>query len=418
MDCPTAGEHKDVIEVHENPTASYDAVPDFLKRERIAPIVSFHRSMPAYEPTPLAALRSLAKALGVSEIFIKDESKRFGLNAFKGLGGSYALFRSLCDAFGLEPRTSTFATLQKESFKKTLADMMVVTATDGNHGKGVAWAASLLGCKATIYMPRGSSPERVRAIERIGRAVVRVTDCSYDDTVRLAASDAARNGWLLIQDTSWTGYETVPTWIIQGYTTLAAEALEQMAQNGVSSPTHVFLQAGVGSMAGGILGCLADTDARSRPVFSIVEPASAACIHASAKYGNGKPLAVRADGSTIMAGLNCGEPCPITWPALRDFAGYYFSCPDYVAAEGMRAYARPLPGDPAIISGESGAVTLGLLLHIMTMPSFAALRARMRLTRDAVILLINTEGDTAPECYKAIVEKGAFPSPFLKGHAP
>ena len=156
MDCPTAGVHKDVIEVHENPTASYDAVPDFLKRERIAPIVSFHRSMPAYEPTPLVALRSLARTLGVSEIFIKDESKRFGLNAFKGLGGSYALFRSLCDAFGLEPRTSTFATLQKESFKKTLADMMVVTATDGNHGKGVAWAASLLGCKATIYMPRGS----------------------------------------------------------------------------------------------------------------------------------------------------------------------------------------------------------------------------------------------------------------------
>lgn len=399
------------IEAYENPKISYSDIPDFLKPEKTASTFLFHQSMPFYQETPLVELTALSQYLGVSKIFVKDESKRFSLNAFKGLGGSYAIFRVLCEKFGLEPHVSTFRDLQKDTFKNTLANTVFVTATDGNHGKGIAWAAGLLGCRAKIYMPKGSSPQRVRAIAQTGNTDVLVTDFSYDDTVRYAAADAKANGWTLIQDTSWEGYEKIPAWIVQGYTTLAQETGIQMKEKNIQ-PTHVFLQAGVGAMAGGLLGYLARLYTQPRPLFSIVEPASVACIHASAKERNGKPVAVQNPGPTIMAGLNCGEPCPLTWPILRACASYFFSCPDYVAAEGMRAYAHPMGNDAPIISGESGAVTLGLLLFLMKMDSLAALRVRMQLNQNAVVLLINTEGNTAPECYKDIIEKGAFPSPF------
>lgn len=405
-------EKANTICVYENTQRSADAVPDFLRRQNIANISAFHNTIPFFEKTPLVELPSLAKRLGIANILVKDESKRFGLNAFKGLGASYAIFRTLCEKFDLDPRIATFKTLQQHSFKQKLAETIFITATDGNHGRGVAWAAALLGCRAKIYMPKGSLPERVRAIAQTGESEVFVTDLSYDDTVRLAASDANINGWTLVQDTSWEGYEKIPTWIIQGYTTLAEEAISQMAEKGIH-PTHVFLQAGVGSMAGGVLGCLADAYSKAMPLFSIVEPATAACIYASAKYGNGKTVPVPDSGPTIMAGLNCGETCPIIWPLLRDFAAYYFSCPDYVTAEGMRAYAYPMGNDPAIISGESGAVTLGILLHIMQMTSLAKLRSQMHLNQNSTIFLINTEGDTAPACYTDIVAHKAFPSPHI-----
>ena len=400
----------DGIGVFRHTPAPSASVPDFLRAENTRAARRFHRSLPGYGITPLVSLAALSEKLGVASILVKDESRRFGLNAFKGLGGSYAIFMMLCERLGLDPATSTFADLQTPERKKQLEDEVFITATDGNHGKGVSWASGLLGCRSAVYMPKGSSEARAQAIRDAGRCEVTITDLGYDDTVRLAARLAAENSWALIQDTSWDGYETIPSWIVQGYTTLAAEAADQMDEMGLA-PTHVFLQAGVGAMAGGVLGCLADRYGSARPLFSIVEPDAVACVYASAVAGDGLPHAVVESGPTIMAGLNCGEPCTVTWPVLRDFAEYYFSCPDFVAAEGMRQLANPLGGDDAIVSGESGAATFGMLLQLLTRDAFRETRMRMGLDEKAVILLVSTEGDTDPGCYREVVEGGAYPAP-------
>lgn len=391
-----------------NPKLFAGDVPDFLRESTVARAHRFHQSLPMYSVTPLVAMDALAGELGVKRILVKDESKRFGLNAFKGLGGSYAIFRVICDTFGLDPDTSTFADLQTPEMRARLGDTVFITATDGNHGKGVAWSAGLLGCKAVVLMPRGSSPTRAQAIRDAGRAEVTITDMGYDDTVRAASNMAGENGWTLVQDTSWDGYERIPGYIVQGYTTLAMEAAAQAESMG-AAPTHVFLQAGVGAMAGGVLGFLADQYSGRRPVFSVVEPCGIACIYASAKAADGKPHAVADGGPTIMAGLNCGEPCTITWPVLRDFAEFYFSCPDYVTAEGMRSYKKWA----GIVSGESGAVTLGLLVHLLRVGALSGVREAMRLNADSVVLLLSTEGDTDPAWYKRIVDDGEYPSPLL-----
>lgn len=401
---------KKSIGIYINPAVSSRPVPSFLRKTGLGQVHVFHGGVPSYEITPLVELQALSTQLGVKSILVKDESKRFGLNAFKGLGGSYAVYRVICDKLGLAPESTTFQALQTPDRKKAIADMVFSTATDGNHGKGVAWAAGMLGCKAIIYMPAGSSEIRAQAIRDAGQARVTITDMSYDDTVRMAAREARENGWSLVQDTSWKGYETIPAWIVQGYTTLAAEAMQQMKEL-KTRPTHVFLQAGVGAMAGGIMGYLADGYANQRPIFSVVEPDTVACVYASAQAQDGEPHAVCEPGPTIMAGLNCGEPCTLTWPILRDFSNYYFTCPDFVSAEGMRMLSNPAGKDQPIISGESGAVTFGLVLQLLMNQNLRDIRTHMKLDQNAVILLINTEGDTDPIHYKEIVEKGAYPSP-------
>lgn len=400
------------LHILENQAVAQGPVPAFLRRAALAPVQAFHAGMPGYARTPLVPLPGLARALGLDGIYVKDESFRFGLNAFKGLGSCHAVFRAVCQRLGCDPESTSFRDLQRPEYVRKLADTVFVTATDGNHGRGVAWAAASLGCAAEVYMPAGSAEVRAQAIRDAGRASVTITDLSYDDTVRLAARKAEERGGLLLQDTSWPGYEEIPAWIVQGYSTLAVEAAAQLDDLG-RRPTHVFLQAGVGAMAGGVLGCLADIYADQRPHFAIVEPATVACIHDSVQQADGQPHAVTEAGATIMAGLNCGEPCTVTWPVLRDFSRFFLACPDYVAAEGMRALARPLAGDQVIVSGESGAAPLGALLHLMSCHALLAARQRMELDEQAVVLLISTEGATDPAMYRRIVEEGACPSPCL-----
>lgn len=387
------------------------AAPAFLSPEATAGAQQVHRSLAGYRPTPLVRLDGLARRLGVRAVFVKDESHRFGLNAFKGLGGLYALFRLVCRALDLDPRATTFADLQRPALQEQVQRMVFVTATDGNHGKGVAWAAGQLGCEAHVLMPRGSSPVRARAIRDAGCAEVTITDLGYDDAVREAARLAQEKGWILVQDTSWPGYEQVPRWIIQGYTTMAAEAADQLAEAGFSAPTHVLVQAGVGAMAGGVLGYLAHRWKGRRPQFATVEPDGAACIYQSALAGDGAPHAAKGSGSTIMAGLNCGEPCMLTWPVLRDLAGWYLRCPDWAAACGMRLLAAPATGDQAIVSGESGAATAGALGLVCSRADCRPLREKMGLDEQAVVLLFSTEGDTDPENYRQIVYEGKYPLP-------
>lgn len=387
------------------------APPTGLRDADAEEVLRFHRGLPGYRPTRLYALPGLARALRVGGIHVKDESTRFGLKAFKGLGGSYAVFRILCERLDVDPRETDFAYFQKESVRQRVAGLCFVTATDGNHGKGLAWAAGLFGCRACVYMPGGSSLERAEAIRAAGPATVEILAGSYDDAVAHAKRMSEQQGWILTQDTSWEGYETIPSWIVRGYLSMAREAALEMDAQGLT-PTHVFLQAGVGAMAGSVCGFLMNHYAERPPAVCVVEPEAAACVFLSAQQADGQAHVVGGAPQTIMAGLNCGTPCGITWPVLRDHARGYFSCPDYVAAHGMRRYASPCGDDPAIVSGESGAAPLGLLCLLCEDERMEPARKALGIGPDSVILLINTEGDTDEATYRDIVQKGAYPLPL------
>lgn len=357
-------------------------IPNFLSEIQAAKVRNFHQSMPEYNITPLVSLPHLAKQLGIAGIYIKDESKRFGLNAFKGLGASYAINKVLEQ--NTKPLPITF-----------------VTATDGNHGKAVAWASARAGCKSVVFMPHGSKECRVQAIANISGATVEVTPYNYDDTVRHAYKYAQEQNAYLVQDTAFEGYSDIPDYITQGYTTMAAEAIEQLQTIGIARPTHTFLQAGVGSMAAGVLGYLTCRYQGIPPITTIIEAASSACIYESAQKGS--PVAIGGHPETIMAGLNCGEVNINIWPILRDFASFYAKCPDWVTTNAMYRLANPIAEDNRVISGESGAVGLGLLMSLCTMPEYNTFREQMNLNQDSVVLLFSTEGDTDPEHYNHIV---------------
>ena len=371
--------------------------------------VRFHTTMPGYRVTPLAKLDQLAKSFGIAGIYVKDESCRFGLNAFKVLGGAFAIASLLAEKLGMDISRVSFDMLRSGEVRSRLGDAVFVTATDGNHGRGVAWTAGKLGFRSVVYLPKGAAAARVDAIREAGAEVI-VTDLNYDDAVRLAARMAEEKGWWLVQDTAFEGYEKVPAWIMQGYTTMAAEAVEQLRLYGEQRPTHVFLQAGVGSMAGAVLGYLVNRYGADYPATIIVEPENAACIYKSA--GSEDKKLCKAEGSleTIMAGLACGEPCPIAWEILRDYSDYYCTCPDYVAAKGMRILANPLGNDPKVVSGESGAVGAGLLAILMQNRELAAMRDSFGLDEKSVVLLFSTEGNTDPGNYRDVVWDGKYPS--------
>ncbi|WP_455544338.1 diaminopropionate ammonia-lyase [Intestinibacter sp.] len=400
------------INIISTQTNTYTDV-DFLTEDIVNGVEKFHTSIEGYKKTPLVKLDNLSSKLGVKNIFVKDESYRYGLNAFKGLGGLYAIFRIVCDKLNLDHTSTTFEDLQKQDIKEKLKDMVFVTATNGNHGKGVAWAANKLGCSSIVFMPKGSVVARAKAIENMGNSTVTITDLNYDDAVRKASSLADEKGWYLVQDTAWDGYEDIPNFISQGYTIMAKEALDELEKLGIEKPTHLFLQAGVGSMAGSVLGYMVNRFNKNPPITTIVEPATVACIYKSAKSDDSKPHAVTGDLQTIMAGLNCGEPNTATWPILRDYASFYAACPDYVTAKGMRILASPIADDTKVISGESGAVGLGLLSMLMEQDEFEDIRRDMGLNKDSVVLIFSTEGNTDPKGYDEIIYDGRNYSPFV-----
>lgn len=388
-----------------------DYLPAFLSQEEIKSVRNFHATIEGYKATPLVSLDDLAKGLGVSRIYVKDESYRFGLNAFKGLGATYAIAKLLCEKLDVDINSISFDYLKSPEVAERIKDMVFVTATDGNHGRAVAWAATQLGCKSIVYMPKGSSIRRLQHIKDAG-ADVSITDVNYDEAVRIAKRKAEEIGGYVIQDTAWEGYEKVPNWICQGYTTMAYEAIDQMKLEGITKPTHLFLQAGVGSFAGAVLGYYANVFKGELPITTIVEPENAATIYKSALTNDGEPHAVTGDLETIMAGLACGEPNVVTWEILRDFAKAYVSCPDYVAARGMRILANPVDNDKKVISGESGAVGLGLVSLLLEREELKELKDQLQLDENSVILCFSTEGDTDPEHYNKVVYDEKNPSPF------
>ena len=371
---------------------------------------AYHSQIPGYEMTPLKRLSGLALRLGLGSIWVKDESARMRLNAFKALGGSFAIYRFICQKIG-RPQLS-YADLMSDEVRAALGDITFTSATDGNHGKGLAWAARKLGFPCVIYVHKNTSQARITAIAEYD-AEVRVVDGNYDDAVRQCEEDARANGWQVISDTSWPGYEDVPMWVMQGYTTLLAETQELLAAQGIVKPTHIFVQAGVGAFAAAMIAFYKKLFGPGAPISVVVEPRAADCLYQSMVIGDGQPHSVSGDLNTIMAGLACGEPSPLAWEILRDCADFFVTTPDYVAAKGMRMYGVPLKGDPLVISGESGAVTLGALTFIMGYSGAVALREQLQLDENSRVLLINTEGNTDPNYFRNVVWEGVSPVPEI-----
>lgn len=372
-----------ILELVVNPNAGRSTLPACYNEETFAAVRAFHQTLPDYAPTPLVALPDLANTLGVKGIYLKDESHRFGLKAFKALGASYAIHQLLGN--------------QAES------SFLTVTATDGNHGKGMAWSTHRLGGHAVVFMPAGTVDSRVEAIRAIGDTEVTVTEENYDGAVAKAAAYAKEHNGFLVQDTSFPGYEDIPQNITLGYSTMAAEALEQMQALGAGEPTHTFLQAGVGSMAGGVAAYLAKT-CQMPPAMAVVEAWESACVLESIRQN--RLVSIAGHTQTSMAGLNCGTPNPQVMPVLQEWAKYYLRCQDEVTFRAMCRLAHPGPGETAVISGESGASGLGCLMALLERPELTTARDTMGLNKDSVVLLFNTEGDTDPEHYREVLAQG------------
>lgn len=375
----------------------------FLSVKEAEKAKNFHSTFPIYKHTPLISLQSLAEKLQVKSIYLKDESKRFGLNAFKVLGASYAIANEIGRKIGKEITELSAESILSEDTKEKIGDITFVTATDGNHGRGVAWTAKQLGQKAVVYMPKGSALERLENIRAEG-ADAEITDMNYDDAVRLAQKMAEEKGWIVVQDTAWEGYEDIPKWIMQGYTTMGHEIMEQIPEK----PTHIFLQAGVGSMAGAMTGFFSNLYNEDKPIIVIVEPAKADCLFQTAKADDGKLHNVTGDMDTIMAGLACGEPCTIGWDVLKGYADAFIRCPEYAAADGMRVLAAPVKGDTAVTAGESGAAAFGCMANILMDADLAEWKKLLKLDENAKILCISTEGDTDQKNYQDVVWGGKY----------
>lgn len=370
-----------------------------MSLENVDKARAFHKSFPQYSVTPLANLVHMAEFLGLKSLFVKDESYRFGLNAFKVLGGSFAMARYIAEQVGKDVSEVDYNYLTSDKLKNEFGQATFFTATDGNHGRGVAWAANRLGQKAVVLMPKGTVKSRFDNIAKEG-AKVTIEEVNYDECVRKAnqMAEQTEHG-VMVQDTAWDGYEKIPAWIMQGYGTMASEAAEQITEK----PTHIFIQAGVGSLAGAVQGYFANLYKDNPPKVIVMEAQAADCLYQSAKAGDGKIRFVDGDLQTIMAGLACGEPNTISFDILKNHSAFFVSCPDWVSEKGMKMLAAPIKGDTQVISGESGAVGMGLIYTLMKNPEYAELKNAIGLDENSSVLMFSTEGDTDPQNYKKIV---------------
>jgi len=374
---------------------------ELINDEVLKEVIAFHESFDVYNKSNLTPLKALASHIGVDQVFVKDESSRFNLNSFKVLGASYAVGKSLAKELN-EPISNLPFPVMKERVKKELSHITLAATTDGNHGRGVAWMGRQLGLPVVIYMPKGTTEARLNHIKKEG-ADAYITDMNYDDTVRWVANKAKEEDWLIIQDTAWEGYEDVPKWIMQGYSTIAQEFLRDL---GDTVPTHVFLQAGVGAFAGVIAEALYVIYKERCPKITIVEADVADCYYESALQG--KDIVKTGDLFTIMAGLACGEQNPLGNIILKKLTHAFISCPDWVSANGMRILANPLSGDDKITSGESGAVSVGVIERVMRDAEYSEIRDLLGLNKESIVLTFSTEGDTDPNIYREVVWFGSY----------
>lgn len=351
------------------------------RRWRTAPLQKapeeFHRSLPGYAPTALIELPELASALGVGSVHLKDESSRLGLPAFKILGASWAIARALSARVGAEGVLGLDVLRDR---LQTEATPTLTAATDGNHGRAVAHTARWLGLPATVHVPTGVSRAAKEAILGEGARLVEL-DLPYDDVVTRAAADAGEDS-LLIQDTSWAGYEDVPQWIVDGYSTMLVEVDAQLAAQRPGHPDLVVVPAGVGSLAQAVVRHYRSTE--HSPALLVAEPDSAASVTAALHAGAVVPVPT---GDTVMTGLNCGTVSEIAWPALRDGVDAAVPVTDAQAVAAVRDLA-----ELGVDSGPCGAATLAATRTAVADP---ALRERLGLGPDSAVVLLSTEGRSA-----------------------
>jgi len=355
---------------------------------------------PGYHATAMHALPVLAKKIDIAALYYKDESTRFGLKSFKALGGAYAVFRLIQQAIAAQHlgHLATPAEILSGKYSNIISKMTVTCATDGNHGRSVAWGAQLFGCHCVIYIHATVSEGRRAAIAFYGAEVIRVQG-NYDDSVHHAAEQAAKNGWTVVSDTTYEGYRDIPIDVMHGYGVMSREMIEQL---GHSAPTHVLVQAGVGALAASVCAAFWQEWGTARPSFVIIEPERADCFFQSGLVG--KPVAVLGDLDTVMAGLACGEVSPVAWDILKHGINHYATLSDDHALEAMRVFANPHASDPKIVSGETGSTGLGLLLAAQ---GNTQVWDALGLNADSRVLLIGSEGDTDPTIYKEVVGRSA-----------
>lgn len=343
--------------------------------------------------TPLHSLPALAAENGVSAIHVKDEGYRLGLRSFKALGGAYAVSCLVLEEASRQlGRQVDISELHEPDVCAIASKMTFACATDGNHGRSVAQGAQMVGAKSAIFVHGGVSEQRIEAIAAFGANMIRV-EGTYDDSVTESARVAEKNGWTIVSDTSWPGYERIPGLVMQGYTAMIREALSQMAE----PPTHVFVQAGVGGVAASVSGYLALQFGDKRPVFVVVEPARSACLYASAEAG--KPVKIAHGEPTVMAMLECYDPSPVAFRILSRTADAFMTVDEDDAVNVMNRLARPKAQDPAIVAGESGGAGLAGLLVVA---KDSLLRTSLKLDEKSRILVFNTEGATDPDRYREL----------------
>jgi diaminopropionate ammonia-lyase len=345
-------------------------------------------SWPGYEQTPLHSLSALARQLGLAALWYKDESQRFGVGSFKAIGGGYAV----CEILKIEVQRQcghpvTSSDLRSGAYESITRSIVLTTATAGNHGRAVAWAAQMFKCRCVVYVPADCSAFRAAAIADYGADVVR-TSFGYDDTVRECLRQATERGHLVVSDTSWDGYEQIPCTVMQGYTVITSEVTNQLPQSEI--PTHIFVQGGVGSFAAAVAWHVSAHWADSNPQLIVVEPEHSACLMESARAG--KPTALPGPSRSIMGGLATAEISPCAWPFVRDATNYFVSISDAAVAPAIRMLAFPLAHDPAIVGGESGVAGLAALTGALSGEPEA--KNTLSLGPDSRVLLFGTEGAT------------------------
>ena len=374
---------------------SGDAAHRVLTPEDFATAQAEITAWEGYAPTPLVSMPALADRIGVGAVLYKHEGPRFGLGSFKALGGSYAALRVLQREISARTGAEvSLADIRAGRHRDAAAGITLVSATDGNHGRSLAWGCQRVSAPCRIYIHAEVSEGRAQAMRELGAEVIRI-DGDYDDSVDLAKAEAEANGWFVVSDTSWPGYSDPPRDVMAGYGVMTREICEALDE----APTHVFLQGGVGGLAAGVAAGFRQHWGDAAPRVVIVEPELAACLYESAK--SGAPTSVAIAEETIMAGLSCGEPSPLAWEVLAEEASDFLTIPESVVAPAVRLLARPLDGDPAVEAGESAVAGLAALIAAR---ADADLSSKLGLDGASRVLLIGSEGVTDPAIFRMIME--------------
>ena len=379
-----------------NSAARYpQALAAIFSHDSARPVIEAISRWPGYQPTPLQSLDSLAADLAVGKIWYKDESRRFDLKSFKALGGAFAVSRQISqrieEVTGHRPDINELLSHQYESI---VSDIVISCATDGNHGRSVAWGCQMFGCRCIIYIHRDVSKGREEAMQHFGAEVIRISG-NYDESVKMADEEAQKHGRIIVSDTSYPGYMEIPKDVALGYSVFLSESVEQMAGD---IPTHVFVQGGVGGLASAVCAYFWEQWADKRPRFILVEPVQANCLQQSAEQG--QPTVVEGDLDTLMAGLACGEVSLLAWDILTQGCNDFMTVSESSVAPTMKLLAHGLTEGLSLEAGESAVAGLAALI---TACNDAAMKARLGLDENSRIYVIGTEGATDPQVYDQLV---------------